>query len=98
MLIHLTRSPCVRVIFMDGGVLFDHRIHDSPCLLHIVLSSEQCGIACHRISDDPCIGVHVIGSRPMACHHFHCLTDHLLGCVHDCRSKSEIIRRGAAGG
>src|SRR5262249_58016852 len=42
-LVHLGRPPGIRLVFVNGGLRFQHRIDDAPRLFDVVLPGKQGG-------------------------------------------------------
>src|SRR4029079_9380485 len=56
----LGRSPGTGLVFVYRCVSLQRGIHDSPCLLHIILAGEKRGVPCHGISQHTFVRVHLI--------------------------------------
>src|SRR2546423_6880210 len=44
----LTRPPGTHFVFVDRCPFFQDRIHDAPCLFHVILPCEQGAVTFHR--------------------------------------------------
>src|SRR5262245_28999003 len=65
-LVHFIWSPGTRLVFVDRGAGFQHRINDAPGLLHIVLAGKQGSISCHGVAQHPFVSIHLLGTGMVA--------------------------------
>src|ERR1700689_2418859 len=70
-LVDFTGAPTPLFIFIDRSAAPQDRINDSPSFLHVVLTREQSGVACHGVAQDSLVRIHFVGTRVSAGHHFH---------------------------
>src|SRR2546426_2670213 len=57
------RSPCARLVLVDGRAGLQDWIDDSPGLFDVVLPGEQGGISVHGVAQHALVRVHLIGAR-----------------------------------
>src|SRR4029077_20687839 len=86
MLVHLMRSPGVRLVFIDGRALLQDRVDDSPRLFHIVLPCEQGAVASHRVAQHALVCFHLTWTGMTAGHHLHRFAFHHVARSHDSRA------------
>ena len=62
-LVHLVRSPRMRFVSIQRGVLVEDPINDPPGFFDVVLTGKQRRIADHGIAEDALVGGHFAGTR-----------------------------------
>src|SRR2546425_8771361 len=83
------RSPCARLVLVDGRAGLQDWIDDSPGLFDVVLPGEQGGIAVHGVAQHALVRVHLIGAREPCPQHLRGLADRFLPRRDDVRADGD---------
>ena len=63
LLVHGARSPRLRLVCVDRGARLQHRVHDPPGFLDVVLAREQRRVPVNGVDQHPRIRVLLVGVR-----------------------------------